>query len=173
MMLIAALLISFSYSYAVVNDNLTVNKTGTGSFSASIIIPLKIYNAEPSPVGPREFVRGASYDMTTSCQYTIHGQLYKNVFVKVYGTVSGTGKQIKDDGAGVKLYISWFYDDSGDLVEYTGSSSTPYPLTPKSGETFGKAVIWSYYTKLEIASDATPGEHEFIQTVEVSYNPGF
>lgn len=179
-LLIFVLCISFSFGFAQVNDNSSTVKTGIGSFSASILIPLKIHDVQPVSIGPKEYVKGAEYILVNSmgvtpyCQYTIHGQSNKNMYVTVVGsTVGADGKEIKNDGNGVTLYITWVVDDgAGDYVPYSGNNFTPYLLFPQPlPANYGARVVTSNFTKLLIDAGATSGIHIFTQTISVSYNP--
>ncbi len=180
-MLISALCISFNYGFAQVNDNINVNKIGSSSFSASILLPLTVHDIQPRSLGPREYVKNAEYVLINSlggtpyCQYTIHGAVGKNMYVKVMGsTVGSDGKEIKDNGNGVTLYVSWTIDDGfGDFAPYSGSNHTPYVLFDQSPELYGARVMTAHFNKLYVAPNAVSGIHVFDQTIEVSYNPGF
>jgi len=183
-MLITALCISLNSGFAQVNDNSTGPasiKTGTGSFTASILLPLTIHDVQPVNIGPKEYVKGAEYILINGlnqapyCQYTVHGAVGKNMYVKVIGsTVGGDGKEIKDNGQGLKLYVTWTIDDgSGDFLPYSGSNTTPYILFDQSPQLYGARVLTAQFTKLNINTNAVSGLHIFHQTIEVSYNPGF
>lgn len=181
MLLITTLCISLNFAFAQVNDNLTLNKEGSSSFSASILRPLTIHDVQPMNIGPKEYVKGAEYILINghgvppSCQYTIHGESNKNMYVKVVGsTVGADGKEEKNNGQGLTLFVTWTIDDgAGDFFPYNGSSNTPYLLFPQGSNPYGARVLTAQITKLLVDANAVSGNHIFNQTIEVSYNPGF
>jgi hypothetical protein len=187
---IAVLCISFMVCSAANGTTIHGNdsKQNSGTFKASVITPLAIYEVAPTPLfkdQTPEYVRGATYTLSgfgggsPYCQYSIRGEINRGVYINsTTSTITspiddGTSSynSTKTDGKGVRIYMLWTVQN-GEEVVWDGINTTPHTLWTRTvgSETFGEVLIKVYYSKVEVSADATPGLHEFKQTIEVSYN---
>ncbi len=165
-------------------------KDASGTFIANILRPLSVFWVAPQEMiagdENNEFVRGAAYDLTIPetgkypiCQYMIHGQLGKDIYITATTATVSSTLQYNESGEyncmktddGVDLYMFWVIRNGKD-TPWDGSGNTAH--TPKKikkdGVDIGELIIAIYYKRLDIKSNAGLGDHEFVQTIQVSYN---
>lgn len=178
----SALCTFVSLSFSQVNDN-TGNAgihSGDGTFKATIVAPLSIYNTQPLLSDIVEYVKGNStltYDAVDNAQeeikfqYTILGELGRNIFIKIVEPPPVVaGLQTKTDNLGVSIIVKWTVKN-GHTNLYV-SETNPYQLVSSLGMNgSGGVLVWARVTKVIIEPTATSGNHTFTQTIEVSYNP--
>lgn len=142
--ILVVLALATTFSFAQVNDNLTTGKTGTGSFTATVLTPLTINS--PTPINLGEFVASTS-------AYTI-GQV-------IDFTITGDG--------GHAFVFTATATPSNTNVSYTGSWNNTTGAATLSGTPYTPGSYTLTYTLASILAN-TPGTSSLDLNVVVAYN---
>lgn len=144
----AVLFLAFAINASAVNDNSTSDKSGTGNFKCTVILPISI--DDPADVNLGEFVKsGTQYDINATMVFTVTGEQDHSFYYKI--------TEDEDEATGAHLDIDWDHTVGASTLDETGLTGIGGTHTiTATADTFDTGTL--------------TGPKTFAQIVEVGYS---
>ena len=163
-------LLCVAISFSQVNDNIDVNKTGTGSFSATILMPLTISDAGDAFLG--EFVKSdipytpddALFE-STILEFMVSGEPGYEFFYKIIPNFVG-----EQEGDVAEIEIGTLgLEESGGFGGFGGFATQIFGEQDYADILNEEGDFLITLQVLSVKANGS-GTDTFLQTIEVSYN---